>query len=110
MGIPHAGRLWCVCARDPEANLSLLLALRIEGPVAGASEGVHRSGESCSIDHRGDPALRCLLRPGGDGAATSASLVRGHDSRIRVARPLRSMAELGFIETDRYRSRSLPNS
>src|SRR5207244_10069191 len=105
MWIPNASRLWCVCAHDPGAGLSLLLALRVEGPVAGANEGVHRTGESCSIDHRGDPALRCLLRPGGGGAATSASLVRGHDSRICVACRPRATADLVFIKKEPMEAR-----
>src|SRR2546430_1722506 len=105
MGDAHASRLWCVCAHDPGAGLSLLLALRVKGPVACASQGVHRAGEGCSVDHGGDPALRCLLRSGSGGTATSASLVRGHDSRICVACWARATADLYFIKEEPMQAR-----
>src|SRR5256885_11716699 len=105
MGDAYASRLWCVCAHGPGSGLSLLLALRVEGPIACASQGVHRAGEGCSVDHGGDPALRCLLRSGSGGTATSASLVRGHDSRICVACWPRATADLRFIKEEPMQAR-----
>src|SRR5207253_9833134 len=64
-----------------------------------------RTGECSSSDPQGDPSLRCLLRPGGGGAATSASLVRGHDSRICVACRPRATADLVFIKKEPMEAR-----
>src|SRR5207247_10186133 len=105
IGACHEKRVWCIWGHDQGVGVSLLLALGVEGLVGGASQGVRRAGESRSIDHGGDPALRCLLRAGSGGTATSASLVRGHDSRICVACRPRATADSCFIKEEPMQAR-----
>src|SRR2546430_1387428 len=87
--------MWCVPSYRPRATVSLLLALRDEGRVAGADQRVRRTRGGRAIDRGSGPALRVVLPAGRGRASASARRNLGDDSRVILDLPRSSARKSG---------------